>query len=100
MPAKTIAIAAIIAVSGVTNDSPKEKVLFGGDMDRIATERCIDDDRDIYKGFTLTSDYKLGYFKVNCQILETTTGDYYAAKGVYHKYSDIMKTLIVLFEKR
>ncbi|KUJ74380.1 hypothetical protein AVO42_02930 [Thiomicrospira sp. XS5] len=101
MPAKEIAIAALIATSGVTDaESPKEKILFGGDMALVATERCVADGRDIYKGFTLISDYQDGYFKVNCQILETTTGDYYASKGVYYEYSENLDALIELFKER
>lgn len=101
MPAKEIAIAALIATSGVTDaESPKEKILFGGEMALIATQRCIDDGRDIYKGFKLISDYKSGHFKVNCQILETTTGDYYASKGVYYENSEMLDILIDLFDRR
>lgn len=100
MPAKEIAIAAIIATGDVTDDSPREKILFGSNIALIATERCIDDGRDIYKGFTLISDYQAGYFKVNCQILETTTGDYYASKATYHEYSENLKALIELFWER
>lgn len=98
MPVKEIAIVAIIATNSVSEGAPQSKVLYGGDLARVATERCIADKRDIYEGFVLVSDYQSGYFKVNCQVLETTTGDYYAAKGAYHEYSDMMKTLINLFE--
>lgn len=101
MPAKEIAIAAIIATSGVTDPgSPKEKILYGGEIALYATQKCIEDDRDIYSGFTMVSDYADGYIKVNCQILETTTGDYYASKGVYYEYSENLDTLIKAFKER
>lgn len=101
MPAKEIAIAALIATSGVTDpESPKERILFGGDMALVATQRCIEDGRDIHKGFIHISDYKDGYFKVNCQILETTTGDYYASKGFYYEDSEMLEALISLFNNQ
>lgn len=101
MPVKDLAIAALIATSGVTDaESPNEKILFGGEIALVATERCIADGRDVYKGFTLISDYQDGYFKVNCQILETTTGDYYASKGLYYEYSENVDMLIELFKER
>jgi hypothetical protein len=50
-------------------------------------------------GFVLVSDYKEGYFKVNCQVLETTSGNYFASKGFYRPYSPLLKTLIALFKE-
>jgi hypothetical protein len=86
MPIKEIAIAALIATNGVTDpESPQRKILMGGQASLVATERCIKDGRDMAAGFTLTSDYQTGYLKVRCQLLETTSGDYYAAKGYYYK---------------
>ena len=99
MPVKEIAIASIIATSAVTDsESPKEKILFGGDIALYATQQCIKDGRDIYNEFTLVSNYRDGYIKVKCQILETTTGDYYASKGVYYEYPEMLELLIDLFE--
>lgn len=101
MPAKEIAIAALIATIGVTDpESPKKKILFGGEMALVATQNCIKDERDIYKSFMLISPYKSGYFKVNCQILKTTSGDYYASKGIYYENSEMLQVLIDLFKQR
>ena len=95
MPAKEIAIAAIIATSQVSDPvSPKEKILMGGETALYATQQCIQDGRDIYAGFILETNYGEGYIKVNCQILKTTTGDYFASKGVYYLTSKMKDTMI------
>lgn len=100
MSTTVVAIAAIIATSNVSYDSPKSMVLEGGDRALVATEKCIEDGRDISKSFLLEFDDKEGRFEVNCQILESATGDYYAAKGFYRPYSETLKTLIELFNKQ
>ena len=52
----------------------------------------------MFTGFMLVSDYRDGHIKVNCQVLKTTTGDYYASKGVYYENTEMLEHLIDLFE--
>lgn len=90
---KEIVLVALIATSQVT-ESPQHKIVEGGDLALQATQMCIDDERDIYQGFILSKDIETGSIEVNCQILKTTTGDYYAAKGVYRDNGDLYNYLL------
>lgn len=101
MAIKEIAIIAIIATQNVT-DGPTEKVIMGGELAIQATQLCIDDSRDIEKGFILSHTNKQGSFRVKCQILNTQQGPYYASKGMftYHDENGMLPTLIKLFEQK
>lgn len=99
MPIKEVAIAAIIASQGVT-DGPNQKVVMGGELAIHATELCIQDHRDIEKGFILQHMTEKGVFKVHCQTLSTQQGLYYASKGSFIYHDDKMLPLLIdLFEK-
>lgn len=95
---QVIPLAAIIATPSVT-DGPQQRVLWGGELGIKAVELCLQDHRDINAGFFLQRyDGPKGLYEVNCQVMETQQGPYYAAKGVYRS-TPVLKTLLDMFSE-
>lgn len=95
----TIPLLAILATPQVT-EGIKQKNFEGGQYAEYALERCLEDSRDINKGFYLEIlNHTSGTYHVSCQIMETTTGDFYAVKGKYIK-KPLLDTLTHFFEEK
>lgn len=94
-----IPLMAIMATPQVT-EGIKERVLEGGKHAQYAMELCIKDKRDMNETFYLeVMDGTKGVYQLACQILETTTGPFYAVKGEFHA-TPILETLASLFEDK
>lgn len=95
----TIPLLAILATPEVT-EGIKQKTFEGGNHAEYALEQCIDDSRDIYEGFYLElSNDSNGTYHLCYQIMETTTGPFYAVKGEYIK-KPLLNTLTKLFKEK
>lgn len=95
----TIPLLAVLATQEVT-EGIKQKTFEGGKHAEYALEQCIDDSRDIHEGFYLEiSNDTSGTYRLSCQIMETTTGPFYAVKGEYIK-KPLLDTLTKLFEEK
>lgn len=93
----TIPLLAILATPEVS-EGLKQKTFEGGKYAEFALEQCIHDSRDIQGGFYLElSNDTYGTYRLSCQIMETTTGPFYAVKGEYTK-KPLLGTLTKLFE--
>jgi hypothetical protein len=93
-------MAVIATPQMVDPESLQQRTFWGGDLALEATQACIDDGRDMEASFILSKylpDYN-GIYTVNCQILHSETGPYYAAKGEYLPMP-MLKLLVAEFEQ-
>ena len=102
MSASVISLMAVIATPYVTDPNALPyRAWWGGEVAIQATQACIDDGRDMAKGFVLRKVLTAGQgvFTVQCEILQTETGPYYASKGEYLPMP-MLKEIVRLFEQK
>ena len=94
-----IPLMAILATPQV-KEGIKERVMEGGHHAEYAMELCMKDQRDMKETFYLeVADGTKGVYLLACQMLETTTGPFYAVKGEFQE-TPILDTLTTLFEEK
>lgn len=95
----TISLLAIMATPQVT-EGIKKKTIDGGELAENALEMCLEDPRNMEQKFYLeVTDGAKGTYHLACQMLETTTGPFYAVKGEYVS-TPVLKSLVELFEEQ
>lgn len=94
-----IPILAILATPQV-NEGVKERIMEGGERAKYALELCLKDKREMNETFYLeVHEGTQGEYKLACQMLQTTTGPFYAVKGQYRP-TPTLDALVELFESK
>ena len=99
MKAEVITLMAIMATPHIDKNA-EPRVYWGEAKALYALEQCMTSKEEMKRGFIMQiQDETKGTYQINCQMLDTTEGDYYAVKGHYKTTPTLDALVKILKEK-